>query len=128
MLQREQPALADAFYLSLWGSGSGARLVRPAELRSCAWLDTHQVTNPDAVHLPYLIHLPADGDGAGRWLWPRTVLDPAAEVSSLHSLPTFAPLCCPEAARLRDPDRVAWARRAATSSEDGRPSSAAPSR
>ena len=122
MLQREQPALADAFYLGLWGSGSGARLVRPAELRSCAWLDTHQVTNPDAVHLPYLIHLPADGDGAGRWLWPRTVLDPAAEVSSLHSLPTFAPLCCPEAAG------VAWARRAATSSEDGRPSSAAPSR
>ena len=86
MLQREQPTLADAFYLGLWGSGSGARLVRPAELRSCAWLDTHQVTNPDAVHLPYLIHLPADGEGAGRWLWPRTVLDPAAEVS-FHSQP-----------------------------------------
>ena len=85
MLQRALPDAASDFFLRLWGSGKGARLVRPAALCGCAWLDENQVTNPDGVELPYLFHIPAsdqEGGSTERWLWPRTVIDPAAVIST----------------------------------------------
>jgi hypothetical protein len=79
VLQRRDPQAAARFYLELWGAGSDVRLVRSQSLTSCAWLDENQVTNPDAVVLDYLVHIPASPDDTRpRWFWPRTVMDPAA--------------------------------------------------
>lgn len=78
VLQRRDPKAAARFYLQLWGAGEDVRLVQPQRLTSCAWVDENQVTNPDAVVLDYLIHIPASNNAKPRWFWPRTVLDPAA--------------------------------------------------
>ena len=86
VVQRALPDVASEFFLTLFGGGSDsgkeARLVRPAALVGCKWLDENQVTNPDGVELPYLFHIPEQGGSAERWLWPRTVIDPAAVIST----------------------------------------------
>lgn len=78
VLQRHDPQAAARFYLQLWGAGRDVRLVQPQRLTSCAWVDENQVTNPDAVVLDYLIYIPTSNNARPRWLWPRTVMDPAA--------------------------------------------------
>jgi hypothetical protein len=85
VLQRFAPAEAQRFYLELWGGGGGGvRLVLVESLQSCAWLDEHQVTNPDAVHLNYLIHVAARAAVKERWIWPRTVIAPAAAAAQIR--------------------------------------------
>ena len=78
VFQRRNPQAAARFYLELWGTGSDVCLVQSQSLTSCAWLDENQVTNPDAVVLDYLVHIPASNDARPRWFWPRTVMDPTA--------------------------------------------------
>ncbi|KAA3611645.1 MAG: alpha-galactosidase [Planctomycetota bacterium] len=49
----------------------------PARL-SHPWLDLHQITNPDGVHLEWLVAEPGV-EGSRQWYWPRTLLDPKGE-------------------------------------------------
>jgi hypothetical protein len=91
VLQRDQPAASREFFLRLWGGrGAGAargpRLVCPARLEPCRWLADNQVTNPDGVELPYLIELPCAG-GGHTWLWPRTIIDPDATITTDAAAP-----------------------------------------
>ena len=54
-----------------------------ASCHSCNFLNINRVTNPDGVHLTWLIKINSTSSRRVRWLWPRTLIDPEMATTAL---------------------------------------------
>ncbi|MCA9264050.1 MAG: hypothetical protein KDA60_09395 [Planctomycetales bacterium] len=72
VLERVFPQKFASLYANQWKLRAGQVIDHP-------WLTEHQIQNPDALQLTWLIP-DSDGDGGTVWRWPRTFLSGSAPV------------------------------------------------
>ena len=65
VLQRSQPTLFDSLYKEHWG------FLHPDRIEGNAWLDEHQIVNPDAPDLRWVF--PVRTGEKVRYIWPRVI-------------------------------------------------------
>lgn len=66
VVQRAHPDLFAGLYTETWG------FLRAPRIERCAWLEEHQVVNPDAVDCGWVFPI-REGEGV-RYIWPLVVL------------------------------------------------------
>lgn len=65
VFQRAHPGLFDSLYSGPW------KMMKAPTIAGCAWLERHQLLNPDAVECPWI--LPVVTNRTTRYLWPLVV-------------------------------------------------------
>lgn len=66
VVQRSHPARMERFYRETWN------FLRPETIERGAWLERHQVVNPDGVDTRWVY--PFESDGETRWIQPNVIL------------------------------------------------------
>jgi hypothetical protein len=62
VFQRANAELFDSLYTGQWG------FIRAKSIKSCPWVEEHQLLNPDAVDCPWVF--PVRRGGETRYIWP----------------------------------------------------------
>ncbi len=62
VFQRANCELFDSLYAGQWG------FIRAKSIKTCAWVEEHQLLNPDAVECPWVF--PIRRGGETRYIWP----------------------------------------------------------